>query len=93
MGDFTRIGDKVVHKNVVAELVSGIDDFVPLYKGVYDDATEYDLNDICSYQNKIYWHIGSTPTTGTAPIDTDVWSVFTNNIDITVTNEKLNIIK
>ena len=77
---------------MVSELVGGIDDFVPVYKGTYDATIEYDLNDICAYQNKIYWHIGKTPTIDIDPSNTDTWQVFINNINVSVNSEILNII-
>lgn len=92
-GNFTQIGGEVVNKRIVRELVSGIDDVIPLFRGVYNDDTEYDLNDIVTVNGAGYWHIGTTPTTGTAVTDTEVWSKFTNAFDIYVTGNLLNIVQ
>ena len=47
----------------------------PIYRGEYVAATTYELNDIVLYNGDLYWHVGKTPTTGTAPTDTAVWNL------------------
>ena len=48
----------------------------PIYQGNYSATTRYELNDIVMYTDGcIYWHVGTTATTGTAPTDTTVWKL------------------
>lgn len=46
------------------------------FKGAYDAATEYKMNDIVVVDNTSYWHIGAEATTGTDVTDTSVWVQF-----------------
>lgn len=55
--------------------VTNLGRVVPLYKGTYSAAAQYTLNDIVAYSGKVYWHTGSTPTTGVAPTNTTVWTL------------------
>ena len=54
---------------------------VPLYRGTYNAGATYRVNDIVSYQKIIYWHKGSTATTGVAPTDSTVWAVVIEPVD------------
>ena len=54
---------------------------VPLHRGDYDAETSYRVNDIVNYQKSIYWHKGSTATTGVAPTDKTVWALVISPVD------------
>lgn len=44
------------------------------YKGAYNGATEYQLNDVVKYTNNLYAYINTGATTGNAPTNTSYWS-------------------
>lgn len=47
----------------------------PIFHGDYDNTATYELNDIVLYDGLMYWHVSDTPTTGTLPTDTTVWTL------------------
>ena len=47
----------------------------PIYRGTYDAATTYEVNDIVLYDGDLYWHTSGAATTGTAPTDATVWTL------------------
>ena len=61
-------------KQDVESMMSGVPTIS--FKGAYDAATEYKMNDIVVVDNTSYWHIGTEATTGIDTSDTTVWMQF-----------------
>lgn len=48
---------------------------VPLFRGEYDPAQTYELNDIVSLNGSLYWHYSHEVTTNVAPQATSTWKI------------------
>lgn len=55
----------------------------PIYRGAYDAAESYELNDIVLHTDgALYWHTSETPTTGVAPTVTATWTLAFSGADV-----------
>ena len=72
--------------DAVNEILSQI---IPTYKGNYSATTTYAVNDVVQYNDAVYYHVGTSETTGTAPTDTTVWKLILPGtaVDTTLTQE------
>lgn len=60
----------------------------PIYRGEYDAAETYEINDIVLSGNELFWHVGENPTTGIAPGD-PVWALAFSGADVLAAIEQI----
>ena len=60
----------------------------PIYRGTYDAAETYELNDIVLSGEELYWHVGEDPTTGIAPGD-PAWALAFSGADVSAAIEQI----
>lgn len=68
---------KVLVEQYIDRLKAGF-----IYKGVYDQAVTYELNQWVNYFGSSYLHIGTEPTTGINPLVFPVWALIASKGDI-----------
>ena len=62
----------------------------PIYRGAYNAAVRYELNDIVLHTDgNLYWHVSPVATTGVAPTDTSAWMLAFSGDDVEAAIEQI----